>query len=573
MRKISTLLIVFVFSILFASEGEVVDNGDGTFTYTQTVNADSPAPYYTKPDGSGFGVYAYYNEDYGWQHDFPEYSSEGLNITSAKLTISAWDVDSEPKWGTEGEYDGIAVDGNDLKPGLLQGSNNTVSETVFDVPIAYITDDGLMDTYLDIDMNHDYRKWATRLTYSELVIDYTFDLENDPPFVPEIAPQKETPVSADEDLVIEVTGPEPPDNNGDPVTYRYRWFVDVGQGFKVDDEFAGKNDHKTNRVPASQIEVGETWSVDVTAEDSKGVVSSTVSYDFPTVTNDKDGDGVEDDEDDYPEDASKAFDSYYPAQDSVNTLFFEDTWPGMGDYDFNDMVAEFNYKFISNSSNSVVEMVLTMDLKAKGAGDHNGIALKLDDISSDLIASAEVTINGESASISPESGNGDDTVFILEQDTGKYMPEDYPYAFYNTEDGDDRPAIPLKLKVVFTQQTIFKVMGMSGLNVEDAPFDIFIFKTHERGREIHLRNMKPTAKVDTDLFGTGDDNSDGGNIWYVTNSNLPWAVEVSGSVAHPLEKNDFIFAYPEVSQWATSNGVQNRSWYLSPRSEKIWKRK
>jgi hypothetical protein len=48
---------------------------------------------------------------------------------SATLLVRAWDVDSEATHGQNGEYDGIAVDGIDLYPSLLQGINNTWSET------------------------------------------------------------------------------------------------------------------------------------------------------------------------------------------------------------------------------------------------------------------------------------------------------------------------------------------------------------------------------------------------------------------------------------------------------------
>ncbi len=58
---------------------------------------------------------------------------------------------------------------------------------------------------------------------------------------------------------------------------------------------------------------------------------------------DADGDGVPNDEDDYPNDGDRAFDNYYPAN-GPGTLAYEDLWPGKGDYDFNDLVLDYRFK-------------------------------------------------------------------------------------------------------------------------------------------------------------------------------------------------------------------------------------
>lgn len=66
-----------------------------------------------------------------------------------------------------------------------------------------------------------------------------------------------------------------------------------------------------------------------------------------------DGDGIADNFDDYPTDAAKAFNNFYPSANKVNTLAFEDLWPSTGDHDFNDMVVEYQVNQVSNSQNKV----------------------------------------------------------------------------------------------------------------------------------------------------------------------------------------------------------------------------
>ena len=61
---------------------------------------------------------------------------------------------------------------------------------------------------------------------------------------------------------------------------------------------------------------------------------------------DTDGDGVSNVFDEYPDDELKAFNNYYPLKDATGTLVFEDLWPYKGDYDFNDLVIDYNFNQI-----------------------------------------------------------------------------------------------------------------------------------------------------------------------------------------------------------------------------------
>jgi hypothetical protein len=68
---------------------------------------------------------------------------------------------------------------------------------------------------------------------------------------------------------------------------------------------------------------------------------------------DLDGDGVNDVDDEYPNDPLRAFNSYYPALNQYASVAFEDLWPYYGDYDLNDVVVDFKYRLVSNAQNAV----------------------------------------------------------------------------------------------------------------------------------------------------------------------------------------------------------------------------
>ncbi|AFV23613.1 hypothetical protein Mpsy_1405 [Methanolobus psychrophilus R15] len=274
-------------SLASATSENVVDNGDGTFTYTQTIDQYSTAPHYTAPpNGGGFGIYSWYDEDYGWKHTFDKCGEPNLTIYSVELEIRAWDVDAEPYHGLDGEYDHITADGVDLDPVYLQGNDGQWSLTTFDVNPALLMDDCALNIWIDIDMYHDSDYWATELDYSKLIVTYTLDGSNRVPYEPVVEKTPSGCVATTDDLIAMVTGPNPSDPDEDNVTYTYRWFVDIGTGGFLDDEFAKGIDHTGNNVPAADTEVGEIWMVRITPVDEHGARGPFVEVVFNEIVED-----------------------------------------------------------------------------------------------------------------------------------------------------------------------------------------------------------------------------------------------------------------------------------------------
>ncbi|MFZ5432149.1 MAG: T9SS type A sorting domain-containing protein [Calditrichota bacterium] len=269
------------------------DNGDNTFTYRQTTNANSPAPYYEGPFShpnsecnqtiSGFNIYSWFDGDYGWKHYWSDWNNSNLNIQSVRVIICAWDVDEHtcnienPGNPQACELDNIFADGNLLNPEWLSGDNNIWQSTVFDVAPASLLDDGWLNMFMDIDVWNDECNWATTLRWAQLVVVYSIEEEeNNPPYTPT---GRSYPDCADEttEQCVVVLGPNPADPDGDIVTYQYRWFVKnstTGGGF-VDDENNSlfPFNHTGSCVPADHSFAGDQWRVEVYAVDDEGAIS------------------------------------------------------------------------------------------------------------------------------------------------------------------------------------------------------------------------------------------------------------------------------------------------------------
>lgn len=264
---------------------------------------------------------------------------------------------------------------------------------------------------------------------------------------------------------------------------------------------------------------------------------------LPPVTangnNDDDNDGVDNNSDDYPNDPDKAFDQYYPNSTEFASVAFEDLWPGMGDYDFNDLVMDVNYKFVTNASNQVLDMEMTFKVKHIGASHHNGFGVELPFAASIVSTAIGGNITDNLVTIGAnglESGQTKATVIVFDD------------AFDNT---DNTIIVSITLSTPYS----LSQLNQDGLNP-------FIFVDGDRGREVHLMNHTPTDLANPAFFGKSSDDSDPANgRYYVSEDNYPWAIEINNNYKAPTEKTHITQSYLKFNEWVNSGGGQFKDWY------------
>jgi LruC domain-containing protein len=275
---------------------------------------------------------------------------------------------------------------------------------------------------------------------------------------------------------------------------------------------------------------------------------------------DADNDGVNDEEDEYPNDPARAFNIYFPNSEDFATLGFEDNWPGKGDYDFNDLVIDYQYKQVVNSDNELVDLFGKFVVKAIGASYENGFGFQMGANPND-IASVEgnsiqqnyidIASNGTEANQSKANIIVFDNAFdIIPHPGGGYVGVNtQPDAPYFTAD-------TMEVTVRFTNPVSQNVNGT-------APFNPYIIIDQNRGREAHLSDMEPTDLMDVSYFNTADDNSNPeAGRYYKTSVNLPWGISIPVEFAYPIEKIDITQAHLHFGEWAESSGASYGDWYL-----------
>lgn len=284
------------------------------------------------------------------------------------------------------------------------------------------------------------------------------------------------------------------------------------------------------------------------------------NYTNTTQSNDQDGDGISDQDDNYPNDPARAFDNYYPAE-GFGSLAFEDLWPNKGDYDFNDLVVDYRFIIITNANNKVSDVMGDFVIKAIGAGFENGFGFQLD---GNTVNHEDVLVEGhvicENYIQLNQNGieAGQDEITIIVFDNANYiMP---PSTGFGVNVFPEQPYIEpdtIRLTIGFKPNQ-YMINDLSLHN-----FNPFLIVNKDRGKEVHLPNREPTSLAAAGYFGQGQDDSNPSNgRYYKTAENLPWALNISSSYDHTVESFQITSAHLKFAAWAESSGIQFPDWFL-----------
>ena len=295
-----------------------------------------------------------------------------------------------------------------------------------------------------------------------------------------------------------------------------------------------------------------------------------------TIPADTDNDGVVDVDDMYPNDQYRAYATSYPAN-GYGTLLFEDLWPAVGDYDFNDLVIDYRYTVIANADNNAVEATFKFVTRAIGGALHNGFAFQFNGLNPAKITSITGTkVNGITwTSINPngtEVGNNTNANIPVIKDAYDLLPTTGGYWFVNVDPnapdvGTDTTTVVLTF---INNGTAPEAGTAAAALLSSVNFNPYIVVAQERGKEIHLANMPPSDLMNMGYFGTINDRSNpGANTFYKSEQGLPWALNVDQSIPYTIEKTDFVTAYPNFFNWATSGATQNTDWYLNNNGNRV----
>ncbi len=259
-------------------------------------------------------------------------------------------------------------------------------------------------------------------------------------------------------------------------------------------------------------------------------------------------------------DTAKVSYHYFPCAATWGTLAFEDNWPKAGDQDFNDLVVNYKYTLVSNSSNDLVEMRCDFVILAAGASYHNGLgvafpfsAASVKSVTGQKLISSYIQLNANGT----EAGQKNAVIIPFDNHEAliKYFDGSY---FINTIPGKE------KIKSDTAHIVIKFAAKISVASINSSSFNPFLISNLSRGTEIHLPGNKPTDKANISLFNTDDDHSNiaTGNT-YVSKDSLPWALNFAKPFAYPVERASIENAYLHYLDWLKSGGLSYTDWYTN----------
>lgn len=251
--------------------------------------------------------------------------------------------------------------------------------------------------------------------------------------------------------------------------------------------------------------------------------------------------------------------NFFPSN-GFGTLAFEDLWPNKGDYDFNDLVIDYQFKINTDINNFIQSVDGTFIIKAFGASFENGFGFQLaENINQTdiFVTGYKLTENIININLNGLEENQNKPTIIVFDNTFNLMAHPGVGVGVNTE--LNAPYVTpdtIRVNIQFNNNNY----TIQDLNISE--FNPFIFVNKNRNIEVHLPDYPPTNLADINFLGTFDDDSDFLlGEFYKTANNLPWAINIYETFNYPIEKIEVTRAHLMFFDWAESNGLLFPDWY------------
>lgn len=215
---------------------------------------------------------------------------------------------------------------------------------------------------------------------------------------------------------------------------------------------------------------------------------------------------------------------------SINgTLMFEDMYPQLGDYDFNDFVARYNLRILYKYSRGKYyahKMCISVQIRAVGGIYKYEPYIRLTKVKAD-----NIIIETTEKNVKSIKGPNGEAIISYKSPT---PPSGYKY--YNTEKNEmTKPDKFKEIWITFKNPIEYEDVMDKNYNI-----DMYIAKENHK-QEIHLKGYEPVYDQHQD---------------YADKNNFVWGIRTWGIFDHAIEGKNFLKAYPQFKGWVTSGGKE-----------------
>ena len=255
---------------------------------------------------------------------------------------------------------------------------------------------------------------------------------------------------------------------------------------------------------------------------------------------------------------------------SYYTYKFEDLFPSLGDYDFNDYVFNITQEKILNNQNVPQQINFSIVQVTNGTQKDFGLGVQFflrqqnglhRQLFFDTLSSNDVFQNNDGRS------------FVLVDSLSRFQYK------LNTFTGDVN--VPDTLNFSFDIDTSKLHNTINTVSTLIARF----YLVDSSGKEIHTAGYPPTSFADMSWLNTRDDVSDASfnfsegmpfafpQNFHFSSDNMPWGIFIQTPYPQLLpvtnEKTNIEDAFPEFRAWADSFGEINQFWFENPNEELV----
>ena len=231
--------------------------------------------------------------------------------------------------------------------------------------------------------------------------------------------------------------------------------------------------------------------------------------------------------------------NYPQGMDGFYSVIFEDLWPCQGDYDFNDLIMNYNFSEGLNGDNMITEFDFGFKVPALGGAYNNYAVLRVYDPDDNAVM---VRNDGQNiVGNRVHDAVNQSTLFYFENLKSFYTANES--AIINTREK--------------TYPTVLEMEGtVAGV---DGAYDVFILKDGDVTMEIHPNVTDGISGASSFLSTSVGGCHEGEVVDFKTDEGFPWGMVVPIEWEWPKEGVDILEAYPDFRTFVESD--PSLDWY------------
>lgn len=244
---------------------------------------------------------------------------------------------------------------------------------------------------------------------------------------------------------------------------------------------------------------------------------------------------------------------------SWGTILFEDMFPSLGDYDFNDYVLKYQVSAqdLGFENGILTTSALRVGIRVAAIGGSLPYTpyLRISRLANkdvggmDIYKTSSTTMVESDAIVWENRGDENAPVILNFAKVASLIDRPAGNPYFNTEKDYAQVNNDNYEAIIYLEEPL-------PLNALDSGNGLDYYLKNNDGTEIHLQGIQPVS------FKYVFENNLDRNTYYRSDKGYVWALMIPADVRHVTEQTSFLSAYKDFERWVESGGKDAKDWYL-----------